>query len=79
MLGKDAEPHRIVIEGGAESIKAWVAQVRSRAQSRGSPAVNGVEEQTETPGQTQQTQANTPEISSTTSLSPAPDTDAMET
>lgn len=34
VLGKDAEPHRVVIEGGAESIQEWAAQHRSRESSQ---------------------------------------------
>ena len=85
VLGKDPEPHRIVIEGGAESINAWATQMRSRERSQVAPTIKGngnidrSTQQTETPGQMHQTQANTPAISSTTSLSPVPDTDAMET
>jgi transcription initiation factor TFIID subunit 3 len=32
VLGKSAEEHPIVIEGGAESINSWGKQVRSRAE-----------------------------------------------
>ena len=34
VLGKDPEPHRVVIEGGAESIQEWAAQLKSRESSR---------------------------------------------
>ncbi|EGE00097.1 bromodomain associated protein [Trichophyton tonsurans CBS 112818] len=33
VLGKDAKERPVIIEGGAESIKAWRAQVKSREQS----------------------------------------------
>lgn len=76
MLGKDPEPHRIVIEGGAESIQAWGHEIRERerSQSQAAPTTNG----TETGEQVQDTAQTTPAFSSASSLSPARE-DVMET
>lgn len=42
VLGKSAEEHPVVIEGGAPSIRDWSAQVRSRAPNSPEAASSGV-------------------------------------
>lgn len=51
ILGKSAEERPIVIEGGAESIKAWTDKVRARAQTseHSTPTISSLSSNISTP------------------------------